>query len=158
MGRELVPICRPEDLQGPHAIRTPQDLLRHPLLFHTHYPGNWAHWFAQLGCAHGPLVPAADFDQVGLLARAVMAGLGVAVVQRCLVEAELAAGRIAVALERPVNLSAATTCAAPRAGPRTRRWRRCASGCSPRRSPCSQPFQARSQSHWLLAQASTSAA
>ncbi len=104
VGRELVPICRPEDLQGPHAIRTPQDLLRRPLLFHTHYPGNWAHWFAQVGCAHGPLVPAADFDQVGLLAQAVMAGLGVAVVQRCLVEAELAAGRIAVALERPVNL------------------------------------------------------
>lgn len=103
VGRELVPICRPQDLHGPQAIRRPVDLLARPLLFHTHYPGNWAHWFAGVGCAHGPLAPAADFDQVALLTQAVIAGLGVAVVQRCLVEAELAAGRIAIALDLPVT-------------------------------------------------------
>ena len=103
VGRELVPICRPQDLQGAGAIRQPADLLAQPLLFHTHYPGNWAHWFDAVGCAHGALVPAADFDQVALLVQAVIAGLGVAVVQRCLVESELAAGRIAIALDRPVH-------------------------------------------------------
>lgn len=103
VGRELVPLCRPADLP---QLRTPADLLARPLLFHTNYPGNWAHWFASVGCAHGPLVPAADFDQVSLLVQAVIAGMGVAVVQRALVEPELAAGRIAVAiaLEPPVLL------------------------------------------------------
>lgn len=102
VGRELVPICRPADRQGPHAIRTPGDLLQRPLLFHTHYPGNWALWLAHVGCPHGPLVAAADFDQVSLLIQAVVAGLGVALVQRCLIEADVAAGRIAIALEQPV--------------------------------------------------------
>ena len=101
VGRELVPICRPTDLP---AIRTPADLLARPLLFHTHYPGNWAHWFAGVGCAHGPLVPAADFELVTLLVQAVIAGLGVAVVQRALVEPELAAGRIAIPIAQPVTL------------------------------------------------------
>lgn len=104
VGRELVPICRPADLQGPQAIRTPADLLTRPLLFHSNYPDNWARWFAGVGCAHGPLVPAADFELVSLLVQAVIAGLGVAVVQRALVEPELAAGRIALAMDRPVLL------------------------------------------------------
>ena len=104
VGRELVPICRPADLQGPQAIHTPADLLARPLLFHTNYPDNWERWFAATGCPHGPLVPAADFDQVSLLVQAVMAGLGVAVVQRALVEPELAAGRIAVAVPHTVTL------------------------------------------------------
>lgn len=102
VGRELVPICRPADLQGPHAIRTAQDLLARPLLFHTNYPDNWAAWFQGVGCAHPPLAPAADFELVALLVQAVIAGLGVAVVQHCLVEKDLAAGRIAIAVPQPV--------------------------------------------------------
>lgn len=104
VGRELVPICRPADLEGAQAIHAPADLLARPLLFHTHYPDNWAHWFAGVGCAHGPLAPAADFELVSLLVQAVIAGLGVAVVQRALVEPELAAGRVAIAVDRPVLL------------------------------------------------------
>ena len=101
VGRELVPICHPA---AQPSIRAPADLLAQPLLFHTHYPDNWRHWFAGVGCAHGPLVPAADFELVSLLVQAVIAGMGVAVVQRALVEPELAAGRIAIALDAPVLL------------------------------------------------------
>ncbi|NMM75626.1 LysR family transcriptional regulator [Acidovorax sp. SRB_14] len=104
VGRELVPICRPADLHGPHAIRTAHDLIARPLLFHTNYPDNWARWFAGVGCAHAPLAPAADFELVGLLVQAVIAGLGVAVVQRCLVEPDLAAGRIAIAVPQAVEI------------------------------------------------------
>ncbi|MBO9679166.1 MAG: LysR family transcriptional regulator [Acidovorax sp.] len=104
VGRELVPICRPADLLGPGAIRAPQDLLARPLLAHTNYPDNWAAWFDGVGCAHPPIAPAADFEQVAMLVQAVIAGLGVAVVQRCLVEEDLAAGRIAIAIDRPVAL------------------------------------------------------
>lgn len=104
VGRELVPICRTQDLE---AIRSPADLLRHPLLFHTNYPGNWESWLAGVGCSHGPLRPAADFESVALLVQAVIAGLGVAVVQRCLVEPELATGRIGIAIDHTVLLQRA---------------------------------------------------
>lgn len=100
VGREIVPICRPDDAA---AIRRPADLLRRPLLFHTNYPDNWRHWFAQAGVEAPPLAPAAQFDQVAMLVQGVIAGLGVAVVQRCLIEDDLANGRVAVAIDRPVD-------------------------------------------------------
>lgn len=102
VGRDIVPICRPQDLHGPQALREPADLLARPLLFHTNYPDNWAYWFAAVGVQAPPLRPAADFDQVAMLVQAVIAGLGVAVVQRCLIEDDLAAGRVVVPFERPV--------------------------------------------------------
>lgn len=103
VGRDIVPICRPADLQGDGAIRQPADLLRHPLLFHTNYPDNWRYWFQAVGVQLPEgLKPAADFDQVAMLVQAVIAGLGVAVVQRCLIEDDLAAGRVAIAVDRPV--------------------------------------------------------
>lgn len=103
VGREIVPICRPQDLHGRQALRTPADLLARPLLFHTHYPDNWRLWFAAQGLEARGLHPAADFDQVALLVQGVIAGLGQAVVQRCLVEEDLEAGRVALAFDRPVS-------------------------------------------------------
>lgn len=101
VGREIVPICRPQDLP---QIQAPADLLQRPLLFHTHYPGNWQRWFEGVGCPTGELEAAADFELVGLLVQAVAAGLGVAVVQRCLIEADLAGGRVAIAVPQSVEI------------------------------------------------------
>lgn len=101
VGREIVPICRPQELA---QIKAPADLLQRPLLFHTHYPGNWQRWFEGVGCPTGELQPAADFELVGLLVQAVAAGLGVAVVQRCLIDADLAAGRVAIAVPQAVAI------------------------------------------------------
>ena len=102
VGRDIVPICRPQDLDGPQALREPADLLARPLLFHTNYPDNWAYWFNAVGVEAPALRAAADFDQVAMLVQAVIAGLGVAVVQRCLIEDDLAAGRVVVPFARPV--------------------------------------------------------
>lgn len=49
IGRDLIPICHPRELQGPNPIRSEQDLLNRPLLFHTNYPGNWASWMQARG-------------------------------------------------------------------------------------------------------------
>jgi LysR family glycine cleavage system transcriptional activator len=95
VGRDLIPICHPRDLTGEHPIRCAADILQRPLLFHTNYPGNWARWIKHM---------AADFEFVSLLVQAVAAGLGVAVVQRALVQEDLAAGRVAVALNAPVHI------------------------------------------------------
>jgi len=104
VGRELVPICRPRDLEGASAIRSAADLLRRPLLAHTNYPRNWAQWAAHAGWPGEVPAPAADFELVSMLVQAVIAGMGVAVVQRCLIDDDLAAGRIVVAIDQPVQI------------------------------------------------------
>jgi DNA-binding transcriptional LysR family regulator len=101
VGRDLVPICRPQDAL---SICRPQDLLRRPLLAHTNYPDNWARWFEKMGCDGPYPAPAADFELVGMLVQAVVAGMGVAVVQRCLIEDDLAAGRVAIPVHRPFQI------------------------------------------------------
>jgi DNA-binding transcriptional LysR family regulator len=104
VGRDLIPICHPRELQGRDAIHSAQDLLARPLLFHTNYPGNWARWMQERGLSQACPPPAADFETVALLVQAVAAGMGVAMVQRCLVEEDLATGRVALALDAPVNI------------------------------------------------------
>lgn len=47
---------------------------------------------------------ATAFDQVSILVQAAMADMGVALVQRCLVRAEVASGRLAVPFDLPVAL------------------------------------------------------
>lgn len=101
VGRDLVPICLPQDAL---SICRPQDLLRRPLLAHTNYPDNWARWFEKMGCDGPYRAPAADFELVGMLVQAVIAGMGVAVVQRCLIEDDLAAGRVAIPIHRPFQI------------------------------------------------------
>ena len=101
VGRDLVAICLPQDV--PHIGR-PQDLLQRPLLAHTNYPDNWSRWFEKMGCDGPYPAPAADFELVGMLVQAVIAGMGVAVVQRCLIEDDLAAGRIAIPIQRPFQI------------------------------------------------------
>lgn len=101
VGRDLVPICLPQDAL---SICRPQDLLRRPLLAHTNYPDNWSRWFEKMGCDGPYPAPSADFELVGLLVQAVIAGMGVAVVQRCLIEDDLAAGRVAIPIHWPFQI------------------------------------------------------
>ncbi len=106
VGRDIVAICHPQELRGRQALREPADLLTRPLLYHSNYPDNWRLWFAALGVQPpDALKPSADFEQVAMLVQAVMAGLGVAVVQRCLIADELASGRIAIPFDQPVQLA-----------------------------------------------------
>ncbi|MBP7352669.1 MAG: LysR family transcriptional regulator [Comamonas sp.] len=104
VGQDLVPICRPQDMEGAQAIRRPEDLMVRPLLAHTNYPDNWARWFSKMGSEDLCPAPVADFEQVTLLVQAVIAGMGVAVVQRCLIEEDLASGRIVVPVQRAFRI------------------------------------------------------
>ncbi|MGN6828135.1 LysR substrate-binding domain-containing protein [Paucibacter sp. M5-1] len=105
VGRDIVPICRPQELRGRQALREPADLLSRPLLYHSNYPDNWRQWLEAVGVHDAQLKPSADFEQVAMLVQAVVSGLGVAVVQRCLIADELAAGRIVIPFDQPVQIS-----------------------------------------------------
>lgn len=103
IGREMVPVCHPQRLQA-RRWPEPAALAVEPLLGHTSSPDNWAQWLAAVGA--GELRPhlATAFDQVSILVQAALADMGVALVQRCLVRAEVESGRLAVPFDRPVAL------------------------------------------------------
>lgn len=98
-GRLIVAVCRPGE-QAP--AQAPCELLTKPLLCHTLQPGTLANWFQGVGCPSDGLQPVASFEQVSQLLEAAVAGLGVAVVQRCLIDDYLLSGRLVLAHPRHV--------------------------------------------------------
>ena len=103
IGREIVPVCRASDLQRLGPLQSPSDLLKLPLLFHTLYPRTWSIWLGSLGCRASGLKPAASFEQVSQLLEAAAAGLGIALVQRCLIDDHLQTGRLVIAYPHAVS-------------------------------------------------------
>lgn len=100
IGREIVAICHPSLAA---QIHTPKDLLQFPLLYHHDYPGNWALWLQTQGVSMRDPQLAVGFDMAAGLIEAVAGNIGIAVVQLCLLERELAEGRIAAPLACPVS-------------------------------------------------------
>lgn len=100
-GREIVAVCTPALAEG---VRSAADLLARPILYHSNYPGNWDTWAAAAGVGLPAGWKGTGFDLVANLIGAARAGMGVAVVQKCVVEGDLAAGRLVC----PVPVSAST--------------------------------------------------
>ncbi len=101
VGRDIVAVCTP---QRAAAIRGTTGLLAQPLLYHSQFRENWTLWAEAVGAALPAHWRGTGFDLVINLVEAARAGMGVAVVQKCMVEADLAAGRLVV----PVPGSAST--------------------------------------------------
>jgi len=93
VGRDIVAVCTPQRAQG---IRTPAQLLAQPLLCHSNYRDNWALWAAAVGAELPAGWRGTGFDLVMNLIEAARCGMGVAVVQQCMVEADLASGRLVI--------------------------------------------------------------
>lgn len=106
IGREVAVICHPGRLRARLSAggwNTPADLLGEPLIHHANAPRNWRHWFAAVGVEAGEL-DGPRMDQVSIIVRAVMADMGIAVLQRCLVQEEIDSGRVVVPFDLPVSL------------------------------------------------------
>lgn len=101
LGREITPVCTPAIAR---RLKTPASLLRESLLHHTNFPGNWALWLDTAGVASEKLKLGGGFDLASNMIVAAASGMGVAVIQPCLVERELATGE----LVRPFALTAST--------------------------------------------------
>jgi DNA-binding transcriptional LysR family regulator len=93
VGRDIVAVCTPKLAQ---AIRNPGDVLAQPLLYHSSYRENWSLWAQAVGVPLPEHGRGTGFDLAINLIEAARAGMGVAVVQQCMVEADLASGRLAV--------------------------------------------------------------
>lgn len=106
IGREVVVICHPDRLSARRAEgrwKSPEELFGEPLIRHANAPENWAQWFRAVGIQAGP-IEGPRMDQVSIIVRAVMADIGLAVLQRCLVQEEIDSGRVAVPFDLPVQL------------------------------------------------------
>ncbi len=112
VGREIVAVCAPALAQGIDGVDV---LLNLPLLYHSNYRDNWAMWAHAVGGQLPPQWRGTGFDLVMNLIEAARAGMGVAVVQRCMVQSELAAGRLVAPVPGSANTGRGYYLCRPRA-------------------------------------------
>lgn len=104
-GERVVPVCSPRSLEGPDALRRPDDLASQTLIHLEGETGDrswpdWARWLAAAGVTTVDPKQGLRFTQSIVAAQAAMAGQGVALVgETCFLD-DLAAGR----LVRPFDL------------------------------------------------------
>ena len=110
----LVPVCSPELIVRTGAPREPAELAALPLL-HDGARRDWTGWFHAMGTAPPAPLPGPSFDDMLLLLGAALAGQGVALVQDAVAHAELAAGRLMLALDAPWPRPSAYWCVYPEA-------------------------------------------
>lgn len=96
-GREVVLIA--PGTHGTEArIRSVKDIARHTLLHHIAVPDAWLRWQETHAVKGFDALVGPQFDQFETMIRAVAAGLGIALVPRCLVNDEIEAGLVTAPL------------------------------------------------------------
>ncbi len=102
MGEEVVPVAAPA-LVARIGLASPADMLRAPLLQQSTRPRAWASWLEQQGLPPERALMGPRFEQFAMVSQAAVAGLGLAIVPRFLVEEELRAGSLVIPFDRPVT-------------------------------------------------------
>lgn len=98
----LRPVCAPELLTGPNAIRTPQDLARHKLLHVYTAQEDWQIWLEAAGVSEMEVSESVAFDSYILSQEAAVEGRGVAMTIGPFADDDVAAGRLAYPFELTV--------------------------------------------------------
>lgn len=91
LGRDITPLCTPTIAA---RLKTPASLLKESLLHHTNFPDNWQLWLSTAKVNTDKLRLGSGFDLGHNLIVAASAGMGVAILQPCLIERELASGEL----------------------------------------------------------------
>jgi DNA-binding transcriptional LysR family regulator len=94
-GREVVLIAPPRHA----ALREPADIAGFTLLQHLSVPHAWARWCQAHDVEGVDGMTGPQIDQFHSLIRAVMAGMGLALVPRCLVKDDIAAGLVSAPID-----------------------------------------------------------
>ena len=89
-----VALIAPRTRVADWTLAAPSDVRRHTLLRHVTVPDAWVRWGEAQGIGGAGLPAGPQFDQFETLIRAVVAGMGLALVPRCLVQDEIAAGLV----------------------------------------------------------------
>ncbi|MCJ8156876.1 transcriptional regulator GcvA [Sphingomonas sp. LaA6.9] len=99
---EAIPVTAPA-LLAEHAIETPADLARLPLLVQSSRRNAWAEWFERAGVAAAAPAVGPSFEHFLMLAQAAAAGAGVALIPSFLIEPELKSGALACPFALPIS-------------------------------------------------------
>ena len=99
------PVCSPRLAEGPHPLRTPNDLRYHTLL-HEAGHGGWPLWLAaaratEVDAGAGPMI-----DDHNVVMHAVMEGQGVALGGESFIAQDVAAGRLVRPFDLAVDIGA----------------------------------------------------
>lgn len=100
MGEVVVPVGAPALLGG--TLARPEEVGRFTLLQHVTRPQAWQEWLRACGVEGLDGRAGPRFEQFYMVIQAAMAGLGLAVLPRFLIQEELTSGRLVVAVDRPV--------------------------------------------------------
>ena len=101
-GIRMVPVCSPQYLRGPLAIREVGDLLKHRLL-HEDDGSQWQQWLAEASFVRGGF-DNIHFEDFGMVLQAAREGFGVALSDQVVSARDLGEGRLVCPL--PIALPA----------------------------------------------------
>lgn len=101
LAEEVVPVCSPQFL-GPQSALTPEAIAELALLQQSTRMDGWRRWFDAMGVAAPKALSGPRFELFSMTAAAAACGLGLALMPRLLIEAELARGELVVACAQPL--------------------------------------------------------
>ena len=96
LAEELIPICKPDLAQGELRLRCLEDLRHATLLHEIPRLGLWRSWLTAVGVVDVDAERGPKFQGAAMAVEAAVAGLGVAIANRPLVEAHLRDGRLVI--------------------------------------------------------------
>lgn len=101
MAEEMVPVCSPRLLGAQESLAV-EVIAQLPLLQQSTRPTAWRHWFDSLGVSAPNALSGPRYELFSMTATAAAEGLGLALVPRLLVEAELRRGELVMACHKTV--------------------------------------------------------
>jgi len=119
MAEEIFPVCSPSLLRGGRALKKPEDVARHTLLYDDHWQDEWRLWLEAAGLRDLPLGRGQHFTLYSMALEAAIKGGGIAMGHAALVADDLAARRLVA----PFKLKLAAPCAYYLVSPRWRESR-----------------------------------
>ncbi|MDO8449637.1 MAG: LysR substrate-binding domain-containing protein [Rhodoferax sp.] len=102
LAEDVVPVCSARFL-GAQKTLTPQAIAQLPLLQQSTRPDGWRQWFEVAGVPAPLALSGPRYELFSMTAAAAAHGLGLALVPRLLIEAELARGELVVACQQPLR-------------------------------------------------------
>lgn len=91
----MFPVCSPALLEGPNALKKPEDLARFTLLHTTGYSDDWRFWLTAAGLPTDIVKnPGLTFDLSFMTVQAAVDGIGVAIGHTAYVQDDIAKGRL----------------------------------------------------------------
>ena len=99
MDEEIVAVCSPQ-MAAAGTIRNRKSVIKHKLLHLISRPDAWLDWFNAIGVECGALA-GPRFEQFGMMTQATIAGLGIALIPKLLIEEELRSGKLVQLFDDP---------------------------------------------------------